>query len=591
MTINDRITLLRKHMMSHGIAAVIIPTSDPHQSEYPAHHWRDREWISGFTGSAGVVVVTLEESGLWTDSRYFLQGEVELADTEVQLHKNYNQFATPYVDYLTQNLSTGSVIAVNGWNFSTASIESMKESFDVVGMEFITYLDLISEIWSDRPTLSAEPVFIHDVKYAGSPSIDKIAQVCTQIAEYGATHHLVTALDDIAWLCNLRGKDVEYNPVFVAYALVNSETTTLYMDKQKVDTKVRAHLKKNGIELQPYDRLFADLNNLPAHSKVVVDKYICNYPLYRAINGTIIDGNSIVSLLKSKKSDTEISHYHQVMRKDGASIARAFHWLEQELASGSTPSEYDMAHRLGEYRAMHGTYLGESFAAIIGYESNGAIIHYHPSIEDSQTIHPHGILLVDNGGQFLDGTTDITRTIALSSPTAEQKKHYTLILKGMITLSMAHFPVGTVGTQLDTLARQFLWSHGLTYLHGTGHGVGFCLNVHEGPQGFTPIHSAKGRVPFSVGMVLSNEPGFYIDGQYGMRVENLMVVVESRHPGFLSFDTLTLYPFDHTLIDKSLLSRAELAWINSYHSTVYRKVSPLLDGDLKVWFKDKCRRV
>lgn len=591
MDINQRLDALRSVMKILDIEATIIPSSDPHQSEYVAAHWQERVWISGFTGSAGTVVVTHDHAGVWTDSRYWLQADEELSKSEFVLHKNLNQFATPYVDFLVQNLAPGSKVAVNGSMFSVASINSMSKQFLEAGLSFVyDDIDLISSVWNDRPQLSDSPVFIHHTEYSGKSAADKIASIRSSMHDQNVDAHLLTALDDIAWTCNLRGSDVDYNPVFIAYMLITNKEAILFINESKTST-INDYLANQGISTQSYVDVKSVLSSLPDGTKILIDKSLSNQEIFSAVKTHVVDGQSIAKKLKGIKNETEIEHVRKVMAKDGVALAKVFYWLEEQHKHGHTPSEYAFAQQLASFRRQNEGYVSESFGAIIGYNANGAIIHYHPQQETSASIKANGILLVDSGGQYIDGTTDTTRTVALSTPSEEQRKHYTLILKGMICLSRAVFPIGTVGAQLDTLARQYLWQYGCNFLHGTGHGVGFFLNVHEPPQGFAPIQSERGRTAFEPGMLTSNEPGFYIDGQYGMRIENLIVCQESSYKGFLDFETVTLYPFDLPLIEKSLLTDEEKEWINAYHADVFAKVSPMLSEELIEWFKGKCGEI
>jgi Xaa-Pro aminopeptidase len=591
MTVNQKLAKLREVMLSHQIDAIIIPSSDPHQSEYLAAHWQERVWISGFTGSAGIVVVTKDHAGLWTDSRYFLQGEIELAGSAFVLHKMTNQFASPHIDFLIDNLHSGSTVAVNGLMFSKASVDTMNKSFSEKKIQLIHRLDLISVIWKDRPGLSDEPIVLHEDKYAGKSVSDKLKQIREIMTENNAEYHLITTLDDIAWSFNIRGKDVDFNPVAIAYAVISNKTAEIFIPELKLSIDVKKQFAKNNIKVNDYNTIIPFLNELKSSSTILVDQNLCSQTLYESINARVILGAAIPKTLKCIKNDIEIGHIRSVMKKDGAALAYTFYWLEEMLKEGNSITEVTVAQKIAESRSNQKLYQGESFNAIVGYRGNGAIIHYHPEPETCKQILPEGILLVDSGGQYSDGTTDITRTFALSAPTKEQKKAYTLILKGMIALSMAKFPDGTAGSQLDTFARQYLWAEGMNYGHGTGHGVGFFLNVHEPPQGFAPVHSERGRTIHVPGMLTSNEPGYYKEGEFGMRIENLILSTSSELPGFMEFETVTLYPFDHNLIDKVRLTKEEIKWINEYHKKSYSGISPLLKGELKTWFKEKCRKV
>lgn len=587
MHVNEKIKLLRNLMTEAEIDAVIIPSTDPHQSEYVAAHWQEREWISGFTGSAGTVVITQNHAGLWTDSRYFLQAEAELEGTEFVLHRMLNQFAAPYTDFLAENLAFGAVTGINGWMFSKSAADNTEKTLHLKGIKLNKRVDLISPIWTDRPPLSTHPAFAHDPKYAGKTVAQKLIEIRASIRKHEADYHYLSALDDIAWTFNIRGKDVDCNPLIICYAIIGMDTAHLFIEGHKIPAAMQSDFVNTNIQIHPYESIISFVNNLEEHKVILVDKTQCSASIYESFNCSIKDTDSIPRKLKAIKNEIEIRHIRNAMAKDGAAIANTFYWLEQNLGK-LTITECDLANKLAEYRSQQQYYIGESFSAIVGYQSNGAIIHYHPMPQSCKEIKAEGILLVDSGGQYLDGTTDITRTLTLSHPEDDAKKHYTLILKGMIALSAARFPEGTGGVQLDTLARQFLWAEGLNYLHGTGHGVGFCLNVHEPPQGFAPNLSERGKTAHEPGMLSSNEPGYYIEGKYGMRIENLIICQKSDKPGFLEFETVTLYPLDKQLIEYSLLTKSEVIWINNYHKTVCEKVSPLLQGEVLSWFEELC---
>jgi len=589
--IQQRLMSLRNVMQKNDIHAVIIPSSDPHQSEYVADHWQERAWISGFTGSAGLAVVTMNHAGVWTDSRYYLQAEMETKDSEFVLHKMPDQFASYYIDFLSENLLKGQKVAINGWMFSKSDVSKIKTHLEKGEIELVYDIDLISEIWTNRPPLLNTQVELHDSLYTGADVNTKLNNVKSKMNEMNVHHHYVSALDDIAWILNLRGKDVEYNPVNIAYLVISPDNTYLFIDDKKIVQEARESLNLASVIIHPYEKIIDYLSLLSDEDKILIDPSICSQKVYDSISCQIIEGGSIPKELKAIKTKTEIHHTKNAMVKDAAALANTFYQLEQILNKKQSITEVELAQKLAQNRQQQPLYKGESFGAIVGYKGNGAIIHYHPETDTCKTIESDGILLVDSGGQYLDGTTDITRTFTLGIPDEEEKIAYTLILKGMIALSKAVFPVGTMGVQLDTLARQFLWSHGLNYGHGTGHGVGFYLNVHEPPQGFTPGLSERGKTAIVPGMLSSNEPGFYKEENFGMRIENLIVCQESEYEGYLCFETVTLYPFEHDLIDISLLTKEEVLWINNYHNIVYDKTEPLLAQDLKTWFKNKCREI
>lgn len=587
MNINNRIDLLRSSMKNHNIAAFIIPSSDPHLSEYVADKWKAREWISGFDGSAGTAIITMDHAGLWTDARYFIQAETQLAKSEFQLHKIENQFSPQYMDWIKENIPKGATVGVDGWCLSQGQYQQFTEELKSIRGKLEVSYDLIDEVWKDRPQLPVEKIFAHEVKFAGKSRSEKIEIIRKMMGDQKASHYLMPALDDIAWVLNLRGRDVDCNPVFIAYFLLGLRKAFLYIDKNKVPKEIKIALENDGIEIRPYEKILKDVNALEENSSVLVDKMQINCMLFRGINGKPVLGKSIAKWQKACKNEIEINNIRRCMEKDGAALAESFYWMEENVGKQKI-TEYRLSEILTEQRSKKEFYYGDSFHAIVGYKSNGAIMHYRPTPENSLEIKPEGMLLVDSGGQYEDGTTDITRTFCLDNPSQDQKKHYTLVLKGMIALTQAVFPAGTPGGQLDTLARQFLWQNRIDFGHGTGHGVGFFMNVHEPPQGFANIQSERGKTRMQHGMVTSNEPGFYLEGSYGIRLENLVLTVEEDN-GFMHFETLTLYPFSHKLTDISLLTESEISWLNGYHQNVYARVSPLLENvDVRSWFKEKC---
>ena len=591
MNINERLAALRAVLQNRGLDAYIIPSGDPHQSEYPAAPWKGREWISGFTGSAGTAVITLDHAGIWTDSRYFLQAESELANNDFELHKMYNQFTPGYTVWLSENLPSGSKVAIDGPLFSLNEKRKFKSILSKRDIELVITDDIIDEVWSDRPIVPLEPVFEHDVQFAGRSRSEKLNDVREVIRKQNATHHLISTLDDIGWLLNLRGYDVEFNPVFVAYCIVGQDSVDLFVDASKLSDDLVSKLGQDNINIHPYASIYNYLSACGADCKMLIDNSSINIKLHESLkNAQRLSGPAICRDLKAIKNATEIEHFRRVMVKDGVALTHAFKWLEDTLQD-RTVSEFEFSNKLAECRGQQEHYYGESFAAIIGYKGNGAIIHYRPHPDTSAEIKNEGILLADSGGQYYDGTTDITRTVTFTPPSTEEKNAYTRVLKGHIGLSMAKFPVGTNGAQLDTFARQHLWSDDLNYLHGTGHGVGFFMNVHEPPQGFAPGSSQRATTVHKIGMVSSNEPGYYKEGQYGIRIENLIVVEEAAVDGFLQFETITMFPIDTQLIDKSLMTESEIKWLNNYHTEVLGKLSPYLDEEHKSWLSRKCESI
>ncbi len=589
MSINKKLSDIRQAMKNKGLDAYIVPSNDVHQSEYVAKHWECRNWISGFTGSAGLVVVTDNHAGLWTDSRYFLQAEMELANTEIKLHKPKDRFAPEHITWLNENLPKGATIGMDGDLCTIGQFERYSSILETGEKSLNTEHDLFDQIWADRPAIPLNKIFEHDVKYAGKSRVDKIVEIRNEMNAQGVGHHFITTLDDIAWIFNIRGNDVEFNPVAVAFAVISKTDAHLFIDGEKLTKEVKTNLESDGVSIKPYNSVRGHLSEIKPDESILVDRSVTSVNFYNAINCKIESGKTISTLMKGIKNDVEVQHTREVMAKDGAAIANTFFWLDRQIKADNKVSEADVADKLAENRSKMDLYVGESFPAIVGYKSNGAIIHYRAKHDTCKELKEDGILLVDSGGQYLDGTTDITRTIALGTPSKEEKRNFTLVLKGNIALSKITFPKGTTGVQLDPLARMFLWNQGLDYGHGTGHGVGFFLNVHEGPQGFTGLSSIRGKEPFQVGMITSNEPGFYKEEEYGIRVENLMVTVPSEHEGFLEFETVTLYPIDLKMIDEAIFSKKEKAWLNKYHYHVLKEVGPYLEGDVKSWFELKCR--
>ena len=595
MTIPEKLQQLRAAMADQKIDAYLIPSADPHQSEYVADHWKGRQWISGFTGSAGLVVVTAGHAGLWTDSRYFLQAESQLAGTGIQLQKQKVPHAPEHIDWLAENLLAGARVGIDGRLFSIGQVRHLQRALERKGIQLQIDLDLLSGIWTDQPPLPPAEVFEHELRYAGRSRGEKLREVSQKMATRGVDGYLITTLDDIAWLLNLRGQDVECNPVFYSFLFLEPGGGRLFVEEKKVPAGLRTNLQAAGIELQAYATVGDFLQALPAGKKVLIDPASANAEIYAQLSHAALqEGDNIVLPLKAIKNETEIGHIREVMVKDGVALLKLYRWLEATLQERSVP-EAEVAERLDQFRREQGDYFGESFSAIVGYNANGAIIHYRPEYGSCADIRPEGILLLDSGGQYRNGTTDITRTTALSTPTAEQKRHFTLVLKGHITLAMARFPVGVNGMQLDAFARMHLWNACLNFGHGTGHGVGFFLNVHEPPQGFAASNAtSRGTTAFAPGMFTSNEPGFYLTGQYGIRIENLVLcreAGETEFGKFLEFETTTLFPIDRQLIEVSMLTTDERQWLNDYHREVYERLSPQLDERERQWLAERCGEI
>ncbi|MFT6809855.1 MAG: Xaa-Pro aminopeptidase [Saprospiraceae bacterium] len=583
----SKIKGLREEMLKKNISAIVIPNCDPHNSEYLADHWKKIPWISGFTGSAAIVVITAESAGLWTDSRYFIQGEAELKDSEVQLQKMGLQDKNTPIKWLQKNLKKGDTVAMTGDMWPHAEISKYINSLTKQEINVQTTIDLISTIWIERrPALPASPIFPHDLKYAGVSTREKLQTIRNQMKDQDVAWHLVTTLDDIAWICNLRGHDVSYNPVFLAYMLIGKSEAYLYIDEKKQTDSILQNLNDAGIKARSYYNIASDLQDLK--ERTLVNPEDCNQYLYETIPvDQVVEGITISRLLKACKNTIECQHIEKMMVKDGIALVNSFYWLDQNIDTEPI-TEATFADKIAFFRSQQEGYYGESFPAIVGYKSNGAINHYRPHHDSALQLKREGILLCDSGGQYVDGTSDITRTIALGTPKEEQKRAFTLVLKGHISLDSIQYPRGTTGSQLDVLARQHLWQAGMNYGHGTGHGVGFFMNVHEPPQGFAPGTGSRATTELLPGMFSSNEPGYYKDGEYGIRIENLVITQKSTIEGFLCHHNVTLYPMDLNMIDVSLLSPHDIDWINEYQIRVYAALSPLLFGEIKRWFEKQC---
>ncbi len=539
------------------------------------------------------MVITADHAGLWTDSRYFLQAETQLANSDITLHKLGIPHTPEHTDWMKENLAAGSKVELDGRLFSVGQIRRMAKQFHPKKIEIDASVDLIEKIWTERPPLPQGPVFEHDVKFAGATRQEKLAKVRERMGQ--ADYYLVSTLDDIAWLFNLRGRDVDCNPVFYAFAVVGKEVAWIFIEPTKVLGPLKDVLNQDGVLLKPYGALEDFLKKISVAQTVLLDLGTTNNQNFNAITpSSVIEGDNIVAELKAIKNATEIGHLKKTMARDGAALVRIFRWLEQTLSERPVP-EAEVAERLTAFRGALENYFGDSFDAIVGYNSNGAIIHYHPVYGTCANIEQQGILLLDSGGQYTDGTTDITRTVALSTPTAAQKTDFTLVLKGVLGLSMARFPSGTNGVQLDTLARSPIWQHHLNFGHGVGHGVGFFLNVHEGPHGFSPVAtSPRAAKAVEPGTVTSNEPGIYKAGQYGIRTENLLLCVEdleNEFGKFYRFETLTLFPIDLSLVEKTMLTEQERLWLNAYHEECFEKISPYLNEEEGAWLREKCGKL
>lgn len=590
--IKKRIEKLLELMEKNDIDAYIIPSSDDHQSEYVANYFKSRAFISGFTGSAGTVCITRKNGhGLWTDGRYFLQASNELKGSGIELYKMGMPGVKNYDEWLVENLDENSTIACDGKVFSISQIEGMKKKCLSKNIEVKAEYDLIDKIWNDRPSLPKNEIFHHELKYSGKTIDEKLNEVRVKMKENHVNYYILSSLDDIAWTFNLRGSDVEYNPVFLSYAVITDENAILYTGKEKISDELIKKLEESDIIIKEYKAIYDDVKEIN-DKRVLLSKDAVNYNIYNNISksNNFVFKRNITTDLKAIKNSTEQENMKNCFARDGVAMVKFMKWLEENVPSNGV-TEISAQEKLSDFRSKEDYYKDDSFGSISGYQSNGAIIHYAASEETCKTLKAEGFYLIDSGGQYLDGTTDITRTIALGELTSEQVRDYTLVLKGHIELSKVKFLEGTYGSNLDILARKPLWDCGFNYNHGTGHGVGYFLNVHEGPQ---RVARKPSNVILKPGMFMSNEPGIYRAGEYGIRLENLVIVKKDEKTDFgqfMKFENLTLCPFDLNAIDVELLDQCHIDWINSYHKEVYDKLSPCLNDNEAEWLKNKTREI
>ncbi len=595
METENKLSDLRELMNKHHFDAYIIPVTDPHLGEYIPAHWRCIAWFSGFTGSAGTIVVTRDFAGLWTDSRYFLQAEEQLRNTGIELVKLKIPHSPEYIDWLKEKLKDGSTIGFDSKVVSIGLTRKFEKFSEDKNILINTSKDLVGEIWQNRPALPDSKIFDFDVKFSGVSREKKSDNVKQRMKEEGVDYHLLTALDDIAWTFNIRANDVKYSPLAVSFALIGFDNTSLFIDKKKIPDKLKKILSDAGISLMSYKEISKALMKLGKGTRIYLSPGSTNTWLYRSIPFfcKIIEGISIPAKLKAIKNPVEIEHVKNTMVKDGVALTRFFFWLERTIGKQKI-TEISASKKLNDFRNQQDLYQGPSFATIAGYREHGAIVHYEPTPDTDIELNPEGIFLLDSGGQYLDGTTDTTRSISLGNPTLGEKRDFTLVLKGTIALSLIEFPLGTRGFQIEVLARKALWKNGLNYGHGTGHGVGFFLNVHEGPQTIGTGASGNLETILEPGMILSDEPGIYREGKYGIRTENLLLIEKSRETEFgqfLKFKTLTLCYIDTKLVEKSLILPEEKKWLNDYHIKVYDLISPYLTGEEKIWLKEKTKEI
>ena len=598
--IKERLAALRALMQEKGVWACIVPGTDPHASEYMAEHWTEMSWITGFLGETGTAVITQDQALLWTDSRYYLQAEAELQGTTVELMRESDIDCPSIPEWLCRAMGERreARVAVNPEMYSVNGYRDLRATLEEGGLALVS-IDLISPLWTEgRPDIPTSLLYEYEEKYAGESVESKLGRVRKALTEKHCEALVVSALDEIGWLLNIRGRDVDYTPCLISYVVVEMDRCTIFVAPNKLDDAARSYLNRINVCVQDYNQVFDYLKDINV-SAIMYDGGKVNEALYEAINPTANKVNvspSPVLKMQSVKNATELQGERLAMRKDAVALTRFLYWLENEF-KGDKPeqTEITLAKKLGEFRAMGENYTDDSFCTIAGWKGNGAIVHYHATPEECAKIDNNGVLLLDSGGQYLDGTTDITRTIWVGDPAnipAAVKRDYTLVLKGHIALACARFPKGTRGNQLDVLARQFLWSEGMTYGHGTGHGVGHFMGCHEGPQN---IRTDNNPNPLQVGNICSDEPGIYRTNEYGIRIENLIAVRESNNLGthatgetFFEFETLTLCPYDTSMIDLSRMTQQEIEWINQYHAWVYAEVAPTLSKEEAAWLKEKC---
>lgn len=590
--INQRLESLREVMRREHLSAFIFPSTDAHQSEYVADHWQGRTWISGFNGSAGTAVVTMKSAALWTDSRYFLAAEEQLKGTEFQLMKQKIEGTPTISEWLAQelqgeNAEVGLDGMVNSYHETMGLIADLRKSG---GITVRTNFDPLGLIWTDRPAIPANPVEIQPMEFAGESVASKISRIRTALRQRHADGMLISALDDIAWTLNLRGTDVHCVPVFVSYLLISSQQVSLYVDSAKINDEVKAYLTENGISLYPYNKVAEGLERYSEYN-ILLDGDETSYFLWKTVKcQEIIAGNSPVPAMKAQKNDREIAGFRQAMLRDGVAMVKFLRWLKPAVEAGGQ-TEISIDRKLTSLRAEQHLFRDISFDTIAGYQAHGAIVHYEATPETDVALKPEGLILIDSGAQYQDGTTDITRTIALGPVTEEMKHVYTLVLKGHIQLELAKFPDGASGTQLDALARECMWREGYNYLHGTGHGVGAYLSVHEGPH---QIRMEWKPTPLRAGMTVTDEPGLYLSGKFGVRIENTLLIKDyqtTEFGKFLQMESLTLCPIDLTPVDFSMLQPEEIEWLDTYHRDVFEKLSPYLEGEDLEWLRKATRPV
>ncbi|OBW40323.1 Aminopeptidase [Chryseobacterium sp. MOF25P] len=582
MTSKEKVAALRDEMQKNNVDAFIVYSADPHMSEYLPEEWQERAWLSGFLGSAGFVVITKDKAGLWTDGRYFTQAPIELAGSGIDLFKDGMEGTPNYIDWIISEIPANGKVAVNALATSHSNWELLSQKLNAKNLTLVDS-PLLKEVWKERGTPSKNPIFVHPLDRAGKSVTYKISAIRQKMEEQEVTVHVISSLDDVAWTLNLRGSDVESNPVFLGYILITKNDAILFTDLEKMEVEARKQMDESFVKMMPYEEFYNHLRTIKNENILVSPN--SNQSIFEAlkIDNKFVKAAVPGNLMKAQKNETELEGFRKVMVRDGVAMVKFLYWLTHN-AGKEAMNEYSIGKKLREFRAAGENFVGESFGSIIGYKDNGAMMHYSAKSEGSKEVTNDASILVDSGGQYLEGTTDITRTLALGAVSEEFKTNSTLVLQGMIRLSMVKFPKGTRGVQLDAIARLPLWMQGKDYNHGTGHGVGSFMNVHEGPQN---IRKDMNPQELLVGMVVSNEPGYYLEGDYGIRHENLIAVKESEttiHGTFYEFETLTFCPFFKNDIVKEILSGDEINWLNSYHKTCEEKIAPYLEGEVKEWF-------
>ncbi|HCC71045.1 MAG TPA: Xaa-Pro aminopeptidase [Bacteroidales bacterium] len=592
---NYNLESIRQKMKESGIDAYLIPITDPHLGEYVPDHWRIIRWLTGFTGSAANVVITHNFAGLWTDSRYFIQAENQLKGSGFEMVKLKIPHTPEYIEWLVANLKEGSTIATDGRIIPVSIVRLMERSFTRKRIGLETDVDLISSLWKNRELMPREKAFEHHLKYAGLSRIEKITLIRSRMQEMGAAYHIITSLDDIAWLLNIRGGDVKFSPLLTAFAIIGMNDIFLFVNRIKIPDSLGKKLEDDDITIMQYEEVSNELGKLEKGKGIIINPGTTSATLYKSIpeGVDIIEEISIPTRMKAIKNDVEIENIRQVMIKDGLALTKFFYWLEKSLGKIKI-TEISAADKLLEFRTQQEGCVGPSFATIAGYNEHGASPHYCATPETDVELKPEGIFLLDSGGQYYGGTTDTTRTVCLGTPTQQQKTDFTLALKGTINLALAKFPLGTRGYQIEMLARKALWDHGMNYGHGTGHGVGYFLNVHEGPQTIGTAASGDMKTILEPGMLISDEPAIYREGEYGFRTENLVLCIKDKNTEygqFLKFETVTLCYIDTSLIEHELISDEETKWLNDYHELVYNILSQMLPEEIKNWLKKKTQAI